>query len=119
MAPKTTDILEYMLLLCWTLLSLTPNQKNPVFAQFLPTQDTLGQLWSDSLLAFAPGLLDVLLSGTPPAIAYLKTLPSEGFKRFRVYLPVLEKSGLRPKIYIGSGTEAGYGVRTRYGQYDR
>jgi hypothetical protein len=33
-------------------------------------------------------------------------LPTKVNKRWAVYLVLLEKSGSRPKIYIGSGTES-------------
>lgn len=82
MASAETDILEYMLWLYRSCLSLTPAAlKNPIFATVFGTQVVLEQLFSDSLLAFAPRLLNVLQSTTPPSIDYFKTLPTDTRKR--------------------------------------
>lgn len=112
--------MEYMLWLIWSFLVATPAcLKNPIFALILSTQDELAQLMSDSLLVFADGLLDVLRSPTPPSIAYFKSLPTtDGKKRWAVYLLVLEKSGSRPLIYIGSATGSARGVLSRFYEYD-
>lgn len=117
MASAADDILEYMLLV-WNLLTLTPvSLKNPVHAMVLATRDLLEQLLSDSLLVFAPGLLDVLQPPTPPSVAYFKGLPTDA-NCWGVYLLVLEKPGCRPKIYVGSGTDKDRGVARRFQQYD-
>jgi hypothetical protein len=69
-------------------------------------------------LTFAPGLLDILKSTTPPTIAFFKSLPSSYDKVWAVYLLVLEKRGARPRIYVGSATEMQRGVRSRFKNYD-
>jgi len=118
MASAATTILQYIASLCWTCLCLTPNAlKNPALALVLPTQQILDKLLTDSLLVFAPGLLDVLQSPTPPTIAYFKTLPLHTVSIWAVYLLVLEKAHCRPKIYIGSGTDSQKGVASRLRQY--
>lgn len=119
MAPEASVILEYVVWLVWTFLTLTPAKlKNPIHAIILTTQDVVEKLMSDSLLAFAPGLLYVLQANVPPSIAYFKSLPTYCKKLWAVYVIVLEKRRCRPKIYIGSGTEKASGVSTRLQQYD-
>lgn len=119
MAPDTTDIAVFAVWLFWSCLSLTPAcLKHGAFALIFTTQEVLEQLVLGSL-TFAPGLLDVLQSKTPPTISYFKTLPLHLVKLWAVYLIVLEKSTHRPKIYIGSGTETRSGISTRIGQYRR
>ena len=67
------DLLEYVLFLVWTFLTLTPAKlKNPVISLVLTTQDVVEKLMSDSLLEFAPGLLDVLQASVPPSIDFFK-----------------------------------------------
>lgn len=114
MSHETSDILEYMVWLVWSCLSLTPAAlKNPIYAIVIATQDILQQLLSDSLLEFAPDLLDVLQASTPPSVSYFKRLPTDFDKHWGVYLLVLEKRGCRPRIYIGSGTHTARGLPAR------
>lgn len=111
-------LLELVLVLLWTCLCSSPEKnKHPMYNRFFPSRDTLEILFSSVSLVFAPGLLEVLQASTPPTIAYFKTLPTECKKIWGVYLLVLEKQGYRPKIYIGSGTDARNGVSTRLAQY--
>jgi hypothetical protein len=70
-------------------------------------------------LTFAPGLLDVLQSKTPPTISYFKSLPLHLAKIWGVYLLVLEKPNHHPKVYIGSSTESRSGLCTQMSQYNR
>jgi hypothetical protein len=68
MAVTAANAVEYVMWLTWSCLTLTPaNLKIPVFAMIYSTEDVLEQLMSDSLLVFAPGLLDVLQATTPPS----------------------------------------------------
>lgn len=85
----------------------------------IASQDILEDLLSESGLEFAPGLLDVFQSTTPPTILWFKKLPTYIEKCWGVYLLVLEKGGYRPKIYIGSGTNSEYGLRKRLECYDK
>lgn len=114
MAFEATTILQLVLLLTWTCLSTCPNQqKHPLFSKVLSTKAILDQLLSSVSVAFAPGLFDVLQSSTPPTVAFFKTLPTHCHELWAVYLIVLEAQGRRPKIYIGSGTDARKGVSGR------
>ncbi len=94
MLPTTSDLLIWMVWLCWTVLFLTdPALKNGKYAVFFPTPRRLARLMLSSGLCFAPGLLDVLRSTTPPTIAYFKTLQEPLPGVWAVYMLVLEKPG--------------------------
>jgi hypothetical protein len=113
------EVLDYIVWLIWSCLTLTPTKlKNPAFAMALSTLDVLEQLLSDSLLIFAPVLLDVVQASTPPSMSYFKNLPTDVRTFWAVYLLVLEKPGCRPKIYVGSGTNRVGGAAKRFQDYD-
>lgn len=76
------------------------------------------KVFQRSRLQFAPGLLQVLQSPTPPDISYFKTLALNVIDLWAVYILVLEKVGQRPRIYIGSGTDSENGVKCRMTTYD-
>ena len=119
MASTLSTIHQLILHLLWTCLSTCPvMQKHPIFAAVLSTQTRLEELLSSATFNYAPGLFEVLRASTPSPISYLKTLPTESKRRWAVYLLVLERTGSRPLIYIGSGTEARNGVSTRLSCYD-
>jgi hypothetical protein len=97
---------------------VNPKIVNPVFYLVLASEMVLGELLCGSSLVFGVGLFAVIESTASPTIAYFKSLPTSVKKRWAVYLLVLEKLGCRPKIYIGSGTNAVEGATTRFRQYD-
>ena len=70
---------------------------------------------------FAPGLLQKLQAPKPPTISYFKTLPLHFEKLWAVYLLVLEHKdpARHSRIYIGTGTAAAYGIRSRMFTYDK
>lgn len=108
---------EYILWLCWGLLTLTSKSlKNPTHDILFPNEDAMKVLLVR--ITFAPGLLDVLRSATPPTIAFFKALPSNARGLWGVYLILLEKSGCRPRIYIGSGTGSQGGLLYRWRDYN-
>lgn len=75
MAPEVSDILEDVVWLVWSFLTLTPAKlKNPIHVIILTTQDVVEKLMSDSLLAFAPGLLDVPQANVPPLFQELANI---------------------------------------------
>jgi hypothetical protein len=118
-APETNDISVYILWLAWTCLSLTNVAlKNLILDYIFPSQEIMEVIMDRASFKFAPGLLDVLKSGTAPTISYFKTLPLHLDKIWAVYVLVLEKVGQRPRIYIGSGTRTNGGVRARMATYD-
>lgn len=115
------NTLTMVLLFAWTVLDTTPaTKKNSILAQYFTSQVIFQQIASTVSINFAPGLWDVLRSATPPTIQYFKTLPNAAKSALLwvIYLVVLEKSGCRPKIYIGSGTQSRQGVRTRMTCYE-
>lgn len=119
--PETEDILVFFLLLAWACLSLTNRAlKNLELESAFPMQSVMANLMQRIPLEFAPGLLQVLRSPTPPTISYFKTLSLRLDKLWAVYLLVLEHEdpARLPRIYIGSGTEVEYRIRRRMGVYD-
>ncbi|KPM39959.1 Carbamoyl-phosphate synthase arginine-specific large chain [Neonectria ditissima] len=119
MAFTAASIFQFVMLATWTCLSDTPfSQKNTLFARFLTSQEALEAIASSASLAFAPGLFEVVQSTVPPTLQYFKNLPRKISRRWGIYAIVLEKSGCRPKLYIGSGTAAVMGVGNRFQQYD-
>lgn len=74
---------------------------------------------SSSPLTPAPGLEEVLSGSSPPSIDYFKTLPqpSKSQKQWAVYALVLEKLDCKPKLYVGSGTNALDSVKARFASY--
>ncbi|KAK3715579.1 Aconitate hydratase mitochondrial [Vermiconidia calcicola] len=119
MALNAATLLQLVLLLCWTCLSSAPkDQKFPIFTKVLPSKNVLEQILSAASLSFAPGLFEVLQAATPPTVAYFKSLPTDGKKRWALYILVLEKPGCRFRIYLGSGTNALVGVPGRFYEYN-
>jgi len=113
-------VLDLVLMLVWNCLCMTPEkQKLPIYGKVFPSQDILEVLFTACSLAFAPGLFEVLQASEAPSVAYFKSLPTNYKKQWAVYLLVLEKSGYRPKIYVGSGTDAKSGAPQRLSQYDK
>ncbi|KAK5129539.1 hypothetical protein LTR08_003160 [Meristemomyces frigidus] len=121
MTFTASTILELVCLVAWAVLTNTHvHQKSPLYATFFTSLAALELIASTASLSFAPGLLDVLQSATPPTIQFFKSLPKckSPKTKWAVYLLVLEKPGCRPKIYIGSATETENGVHHRFQQYD-
>jgi hypothetical protein len=114
-----STILEYVVLMLWTLFTQAPAKlQNPAHAMIFTTADVVRQLLLSESVTFAQGLLAVLQAATPPSTAYFKTLPAEAKSSWGVYLLVLEKDRCRPRIYVGSGTHTKRGVETRLEDYD-
>lgn len=113
-------ILSFVLTLAWACLEQTPfTMKNVLFANFFQTFDVLQEVFLSSGLYFAPGLLDALQSSSPPLLGFFKNLPTTTRDLWGVYLLVLEKPGLRPRLYIGSGTSIlSHGLACRMKQYE-
>ncbi len=55
----------------------------------------------------------------PPPISSSHSAPPVVDKLWAIYAIVLEKPGRPPKLYVGSGTNAQYGVRARMADYTR
>lgn len=119
MAPLFSDISAFMIWLCWECLVSTTNaMKNPIFNLMYATSQEIEDVFLASTISFAPDLLAVLQASNAPTVEYLKSLPLHLIENWAVYVLVLEKPDNRPKVYIGSGTAASKGIKTRLSQYD-
>lgn len=122
MASEYTAVSKLVLSAVWTCISDTPfTRKNIYFDQVFTSEDDLSDVAASASLSFAPGLLDILQSPSPPlaTMDFFKGLPTETSElRWGVYAIVMEKAGHRPILYIGSGTNTLGGVRARLKQYD-
>jgi hypothetical protein len=102
------NIMLFMMWLVWGCINFTPPKlKNPMDLIVFASRAIFDQTFAESGIDFAPGLLPVFHSSTPPTVLFFKDLPTRAAITFRcwaVYLLVLEKAGSRPKIYVGSGT---------------
>jgi hypothetical protein len=119
MVINAQSLPQLMLLFIWACLCQSAVKcKFSVFVKVLSSKEIIEELLSCTSLVFAPGLLEVLQSSTPPTVAFFKSLPTDPYKVWGVYLLVLEKQNSRTKIYIGSGTNAESGVSSRLRHYD-
>lgn len=88
----------------------------------LPTHAIWDSVASYQPLSLAPGLMEALLSPSPPSLAFLKGLPKPNGhrqpKQWAIYALVFEKPGCRPHVYVGSGTHAANRVRGRFRDYN-
>ena len=102
------------------LFETTELQRDPMFHFMFPSESELKNFASTRRISFAPELMKILKSPTPPTLEDLKSLPKLPTKTkvWAVYLLVLEREGEKPEIYIGCGTESIYGVKSRFNQYD-
>lgn len=105
--------------LTWKLLTIdAPDWYiNPTFKAVFPERSAYDSIAACSPLTLCPGLYDVLRSSEPPSIEFFKSLPEIDGKMWAIYCVTLEKPGYKSKLYIGSGTEAEYGVILRFRTY--
>lgn len=119
MAPKFTVILDFAVSQTWKCLSVPATGKNSIFSQVFFDEEILSEIASDANLTFAPGLLEVVQSPTPPTIEFFKKLPVKYLGLWGIYVLVLEKLGCPTLIYIGEATETKKGIRQRWYAYDK
>ncbi|QGI59123.1 hypothetical protein CEK27_001248 [Fusarium fujikuroi] len=113
----STHITKVLFLLCWCLLNI-PDYKHPCYKHVFPDFATLGSCLKLAGLSCPSQLSDMLCIATPPSLVQLKSLSDEVPRGlWGVYLLVFEKPGCLPAIYIGCGTAAQGGVRTRLSFY--
>jgi len=118
--PTFSPILQVITLLSWAVFSATvfkPSAYTHHFGTFTPFESACTLL----NLKFAPGLLSMFRSATPPTVDWLKSLPTfvkSSQVVWAIYLCVLQKPGCRDKVYIGSATEAGTGLQRRFTEYE-
>lgn len=89
---------------------------NPDFKTVLGSADGAG-ICAATPLTFAPGLLDVLQSDTPPSPEFFNSLPKPQGKFWAVYAALLTKEECEPGLSIGSGTDVIAGYRKRVAHY--
>ena len=117
--PTFSTILDLMIWVCWSILSMTPEDMiNQAFSRVIPDLQAMETLLNSSF-SFAPGLLAVMQATNPPSISFLKNLPLQVGKIWAIYVLVLEKAGERSKIYVGSATHTVGGINARLGGYRR
>ena len=90
---------------------------NPIFDMVLGTRESFEEICTSTPLSFAPNLLNVLKSPTPPPLRFFQTLPKPMGKFWGVYVVLLTKRGHKSKLYVGSGTEVEYGYLGRLSKY--
>ncbi|TKW58826.1 ATP synthase subunit alpha, mitochondrial [Colletotrichum tanaceti] len=91
----------------------------PIYKTLLSEEEAYQAACKTTLLDFAPGLLDVLRSDTPPSIDFFRSLPSPpSHKVWGIYGMLLEKSDEPAVLYVGSGTSELIGVAGRLKNYD-
>lgn len=105
--------------LTWNLLNIdAPHWYiNPDFTVVFGERSAYDSIAACSPLSFPPNLHDVLTSSQPPSLDFFKSLPNPTGKMWGIYGCTLEKAGCNSKLYIGSGTEAEYGVSARLLDY--
>jgi hypothetical protein len=118
-ATTNHALLELLVVLIWACLLVPTVGKNHLFAQLFFDIDVVKEVASMASLCFCPGLLQVLEAMSPPTLSWFKSLPSKHLGRWGVYVLVFEKKGCRPYVYVGSGTDARYGVTSRWTLYDK
>lgn len=88
---------------------------NPNFKTVLAKEHS--SICADTPLTFAPGLLDVVQSDTPPDASFFKSTPKPKGKFWAVYAALLTKEDSDPHLYIGSGTQSNAGYKARIEHY--
>ena len=119
--PSTgSDVLDYLLYLVWTLLSLAPRKLvNPTHYLVFTAMSVLTTVVTHSPISFVPDLHDVLLASSPPSLEWFKALPAPTYRCWGIYILVLEKDGFETKLYTGSATNQQSGVQLRWNNYDK
>ena len=96
-----------------------PSYINPHFRVVLPSQTIISTILVAAGLSFCPGFFEVLTSETAPSLKWLKSIsPIIPPKVWGVYIVILHQKSHKPLLYIGSGTQAQMGVRSRMAHYD-
>lgn len=116
--PSTAAISNPIITLAFSALSAAV-WVNLKFRHVFPLEATLAAVLAAAGLIYCPGLLDVVQNATPPPVSWFQALSTViPINVWAVYALVLTKSGCRPKLYVGSGTNTTRGVRARMYEYD-
>lgn len=98
--------------------------KSPIYKDVLgKSEERYEEICSYTPLHFAPNMLEVLQSPTPPSVEFFRALPDptvgkKAKKIWAIYAVLMEKVGQRPRVYFGSGTNRQRGVKVRLATYD-
>lgn len=119
--PFEAATIEHLVtLLMWACLSV-PIWRHKVFKQVFLSQEVLFNHCTAAGLTFAPNLFDTIQAANPPPVSFFRGLSLgidlDDVRLWAIYVIVLEKPGAQPLVYIGSGTAAKNGVRTRLRHY--
>ncbi|KFY92389.1 hypothetical protein V498_04989 [Pseudogymnoascus sp. VKM F-4517 (FW-2822)] len=117
-ASASASVVETIAGKTWECVEMS-TRKHSLFDQIFPDRERLFDSVAAAPLQFCPGLLEAMNAPSPPPPDFFKSLPSNGRGKWGVYALVLEKAGFEPLVYIGSGTNADSGVRSRWSSYDR
>lgn len=113
-APRKIDDLV------WGLINLdVPSWYiNPAFKSTFKERSDYDSVAASSPLTMAPSMDAVLSAAVPPPLDFFRSLPDEPEgSHWGVYALLMEKSGSKPGLYIGTGTNADLGVWARMQMY--
>ena len=112
-------LLEFMTAATWACIDQThPKMKNILFTRFFKSYEDVEAIASAADIQFAPGLLDIVQSVTPPSVEFFKCLPVDTVDRWAVYAIFMEKDECRSRLYVGVGTHDDSGVAARLQAYN-
>jgi hypothetical protein len=112
-----TTVAEVMLFITWACLTIA-KKKHALFDQVFFNYTILVDIFTEiTTMSFCEGFLDTVQAAKPPVLSFFKGLPTYNWKRWAIYVLVLEKDDCFPLVYIGSGTDAVRGVRSRMKQH--
>lgn len=118
--PFHNDVCQMLEDKTWALINIdAPSWYiNNTFRAVFDSRSSYDSIATCSPLELAPNLHQVLTSSHPPNIDFLQSLPKPVGRVWGVYVIVIKKIHCKPKIYIGSGTDAVYGVKHRLKSYE-
>lgn len=92
----------------------------PIYKTLFGEAEAFDEACTTTPLSFAPSLLEILTSSSPPSLDFFRGLPAlpADEKVWAVYVLLLEKPGCPAKIYIGSGTDEKAGAKPRLRNYE-
>ena len=111
--------LDIVVSVLWRILT-NPRWIGSSYTIALVSDTHITDVLTDAGIVFTAGLLDALQADSPPSITWFESLDVTIPRRaWGVYAVILKHATLRPKVYVGSGTNANQGVRSRLLHYKR
>ena len=111
-----TDLLVPLVISC---VHAPWKRLNAVILSLLPNEQVLKHLLQTHKFEFPVALLDAFKAKGPPNISFFEDLPDAHVRLWGVYALLLKKDGEKPMLYIGSGTAARVGLKSRMACYTR